>query len=106
MDVEYSFSLNALAEDTRSPLAMLKFLIHARLQLAPRLRVFTFLMMQPIRIEPHTRLVDLPCEAGVIPPYHDFIEGQDWNPGLSIRGIRFRASSGNDGAAIFGSDTP
>ena len=96
MDVEYSFFLNAPGEDTRSLLAILKFLIHARIELGPRLRLFTLLMMQPIRIYPHTRLADLAREAGVIPLDHDHIEGQYWNPGTlqyAVKGIQTGAAA-------------
>ena len=96
MDVEYSFFLNAPGEDTRSLLAILKFLIHARIELGPRLRLFTLLMMQPIRIYPHTRLADLAREAGVIPLDHDLIEGQYWNPGTlqyAVKGIQTGAAA-------------
>ncbi len=96
MDVEYSFFLNSPGEDTRSLLAILKFLVHARLQLGSRLRLFTLLMMQPIRIYPHTRLAELARQAGVIPEDHDLIEGQYWNPGTlqyAVKGIQSGAAA-------------
>lgn len=81
MDVEYSFFLNSPGEDARSLWAILKFLAHARMELGPQLRLFTLLMMQPIRIYPHTRLHKLAVETGLIDPSHELVEGQFWNPG-------------------------
>jgi len=96
MDVEYSFFLNAPGEDMRSLFAILKFLVHARLRLGKQLRLFTLLMMQPIRIYPHTRLAEMAREAGIIPPEHDLIEGQYWNPGTlqyAVKGVQSGAAS-------------
>ncbi|MDP6935123.1 MAG: cobalamin-dependent protein, partial [Myxococcota bacterium] len=56
MDVEYSFFLNSPGEDWRSLLSILRFLVRAKVELGPRMRPFTLLLMQPIRIYPHTRL--------------------------------------------------
>ena len=83
-------------EDLRSLFSILKFLVHARLRLGKQMRLFTLLMMQPIRIYPHTRLADLAREAGVIPHDHDLIEGQYWNPGTlqyAVKGIQSGAAS-------------
>jgi radical SAM superfamily enzyme YgiQ (UPF0313 family) len=96
MDVEYSFFLNSPGEDLRSLFSILKFLIYARMRLGKRLRLFTLLMMQPIRIYPHTRLAEMAREAGIIPPDHDLIEGQYWNPGslqYAVKGIQSGAAS-------------
>jgi len=95
MDVEYSFFLNSPGEDLRSLFAIIRFLIYARLRLGKRLRLFTLLMMQPIRIYPHTRLAELAREAGIIPEDHDLIEGQFWNPGMlqyAVSGIQSTAA--------------
>jgi hypothetical protein len=95
MDVEYSFFLNSPGEDWKSLARILKFLAHARFQLGPQLRLFTLLLMQPIRIYPHTRLAELAREAGIIPEDHDLIEGQYWNPGslqTAVKGIQQGAS--------------
>ena len=81
MDVEYSFFLNSPGEDARSLLKIVQFLAHARWQLGGRLRMFTLLLMQPIRIYPHTRLAALAREQGIIAPDDDLIEGRVWNPG-------------------------
>jgi len=81
MDVEYSFFLNSPGEDLRSLLSLLRFLARARLQLGPRLRMFTLLMMQPIRIYPHSRLFELAKESGMVDVDADLIEGAFWNPG-------------------------
>ena len=81
MDVEYSFFLNSPGEDWRSMMSIFKFLVHARLQLGGQLRMFTLLMMNPIRIYPHTRLAELARESGLITPEHDLIEAAYWNPG-------------------------
>lgn len=81
MDVEYSFFLNSPGEDLRSLFAVFRFLLHARLQLGSQLRLFTLLMMQPIRIYPHTRLAELARESGLITPDHELIEAAYWNPG-------------------------
>jgi anaerobic magnesium-protoporphyrin IX monomethyl ester cyclase len=91
MDVEYSFFLNSPGEDTKSLYAILKFLVHARLELGPQLRLFTLLMMQPIRIYPHTRLFELAKETGLVDKDHQLVEGQFWNPGLlqyAVAGIQ------------------
>ena len=91
MQVEYSFFLNSPDEDLRSLFEIFKFLGYARLQLGPALRPFTLLLMQPIRIYPHTRLAEKAREMGIIPQDHDLIEGQYWNPGrLSyvVKGIQ------------------
>jgi anaerobic magnesium-protoporphyrin IX monomethyl ester cyclase len=96
MNVEYSFFLNAPGEDTRSLLSILRFLVHARLQLGGQLRLFSLLMMQPIRIYPHTRLAELAVEAGIIDAGHDLIEGQLWNPGhlqYAVSGIQSGAAA-------------
>jgi hypothetical protein len=95
MDVEYSFFLNSPGEDLRSLLKILKFLAHARIQLGSQLRMFTLLLMQPIRIYPHTRLAELARKQGIIPSDHDLIEGQYWNPGMNqylVKGIQQGAS--------------
>ncbi|MCB9780760.1 MAG: cobalamin B12-binding domain-containing protein [Alphaproteobacteria bacterium] len=81
MDVEYSFFLNSPGEDVRSLMAIFKFLLHAKIQLRGQLRMFTLLMMNPIRIYPHTRLAELARESGMIPEDHDLIEAAYWNPG-------------------------
>ncbi|MDP2304477.1 MAG: radical SAM protein [Pseudomonadota bacterium] len=91
MDVEYSFFLNSPGEDTKSLFAILKFLVHARMELGPQLRLFTLLMMQPIRIYPHTRLFELAKETGLVDKDHRLVEGQFWNPGLlqyAVAGIQ------------------
>jgi putative variant cofactor biosynthesis B12-binding/radical SAM domain protein 1 len=95
MDVEYSFFLNSPGEDWKSLARILKFLAHARFQLGPQLRLFTLLLMQPIRIYPHTRLAEIAKDAGIIPGDHDLIEGQYWNPGslqYAVKGIQQGAS--------------
>ena len=74
----------------------LEVLLHARLRLGKQLRLFTLLMMQPIRIYPHTRLAELAREAGVIPPDHDLIEGGIGIPGTlqyAVKGIQSGAAS-------------
>ena len=91
MDVEYSFFLNSPGEDARSLWAILKFLVHARMELGPQLRLFTLLMMQPIRIYPHTRLFELAKETGLVDKDHALVEGQFWNPGAlqyAVAGIQ------------------
>ena len=91
MDVEYSFFLNSPGEDLRSLYSILKFLVHARLELGPQLRLFTLLMMQPIRIYPHTRLFELAKETGLVDKDSPLVEGQFWNPGAlqyAVAGIQ------------------
>ena len=91
MEVEYSFFLNAPGEDLRSLAEILRFLAHARLELGPRLRLFSLLMMQPIRIYPHTRLQQLAVAQGLLDADHPLIEGQFWNPGAlrwAVAGIQ------------------
>ncbi len=91
MDVEYSFFLNSPGEDWRSLLAIVKFLAHARWELGGHLRLFTLLMMQPIRVYPHTRLHELAKETGLIDKDHELVEGQFWNPGelrYAVAGIQ------------------
>jgi radical SAM superfamily enzyme YgiQ (UPF0313 family) len=95
LDVEYSFFLNSPGEDLRSLLKILKFIADAKLHLGPNLRMFTLLLMQPIRIYPHTRLAELAQETGLIDKDHGLIEGQYWNPnGVSwaVTGIQKSAS--------------
>ncbi len=94
MDVEYSFFLNSPGEDWRSLSAIVRFLAHARWELGPRLRLFTLLMMQPIRVYPHTRLHELAKETGLIDKDHQLVEGQFWNPGslqYAVAGIQSAA---------------
>jgi hypothetical protein len=94
MDVEYSFFLNAPGEDARSLLAILSFLVEARLKLGSHLRTFTLLMMQPIRIYPHTRLAEMARDAGLVAADDDLIEGRYWNPGAlrwAVDGIQHGA---------------
>lgn len=96
MDVEYSFFLNSPGEDLRSIGAIIKFLARAKIELGPQLRMFTLLLMQPIRIYPHTRLAELAREQGIIPADHDLIEGQYWNPGhlqYVVKGIQSGAGA-------------
>ncbi len=96
MDVEYSFFLNSPGEDWRSLAAIVKFLAHARWELGGQLRLFTLLMMQPIRIYPHTRLHELAKETGLVDPDHQLVEGQFWNPGTlqhAVAGIQAAAHS-------------
>jgi radical SAM superfamily enzyme YgiQ (UPF0313 family) len=95
MDVEYSFFLNSPGEDARSLFQILKFLAQAKVHLGPRLRMFTLLMMQPIRLYPHTRLAELAKETGLVDRDHELIEGQFWNPGAleyAVQGIQSTAA--------------
>jgi anaerobic magnesium-protoporphyrin IX monomethyl ester cyclase len=80
VDVEYSFFLNAPGEDLRSLAEILVFLGRARLRLGPRLRLFTLLLLQPIRIYPHTPIHDLALRNGLVDPAEDLIEGRFYNP--------------------------
>jgi len=93
-DVEYSFFLNSPGEDWRSLLAIFRFLAKAKLHLGPQLRMFTLLMMQPIRIYPHTRLAELARETGLIGHEEDLIQARFWNPGslsFAVAGIQASA---------------
>ncbi len=95
MDVEYSFFLNSPGEDARSLFQILKFLAAAKSHLGPNLRLFTLLMMQPIRLYPHTRLAELAKETGLVDRDHELIEGQFWNPGAlsyAVAGIQASAA--------------
>lgn len=99
MDVEYSFFLNSPGEDARSLLAILKFLAQAKMHLGPNLRMFTLLMMQPIRLYPHTRLAELAKETGLVDRDHALVEGQFWNPGglsYAVAGIQASAAFAYD----------
>lgn len=61
------------------------------MELGPQLRLFTLLMMQPIRIYPHTRLFELARETGLVDRDHTLVEGQFWNPGrlqYAVAGIQ------------------
>jgi anaerobic magnesium-protoporphyrin IX monomethyl ester cyclase len=98
-DVEYSFFLNSPGEDARSLLKIFEFLARAKWQLGPRLRMFTLLMMQPIRLYPHTRLAELARETGLVDKDHSLIEGQFWNPGAlsyAVAGVQAGASFAYD----------
>ena len=96
MQVEYSFFLNSPGEDLRSLFEIFRFLGHARLELGPALRPFTLLLMQPIRIYPHTKLAEIARANGIIPEDHDLIEGQYWNPGA----LRHVVSAVQGGAGL------
>ena len=94
-DVEYSFFLNSPGEDLRSISSIFIFLARAKLALGPRLRMFTLLMLQPIRLYPHTRLAELAREKGLIDKDHELIEGQFWNPGglsYAVAGVQASAA--------------
>ena len=96
MDVEYSFFLNSPGEDARSLAAIFRFLAHAKWELGPNLRLFTLLMMQPIRLYPHTRLAELAKESGLVDKDHTLIDGQFWNPGalqLAVASVQAGAST-------------
>lgn len=81
MDVEYSFFLNVPGDDLAAMARIFTFLARARWVLGPRLRTFSLLLAQPIRIYPHTRLHQMAVEAGIILPQDDLVEGRYWNPG-------------------------
>lgn len=104
MDVEYSFFLNSPGEDLRSLWSVVKFLGYARSELGPSLRLFTLLMMQPIRIYPHTRLHELARETGLVDKDHELVEGQFWNPGAlqyAVAGIQAGAATVYDARKKF-----
>lgn len=94
MDVEYSFFLNSPGEDWASLMSILKFVAEAKLHCGSSFRMFTLLMMQPIRIYPHSRLHELAVETGLIDKDADLIEGRFWNPGglqYAVAGIQATA---------------
>ncbi|MED5373682.1 MAG: radical SAM protein [Myxococcota bacterium] len=96
LDVEYSFFLNSPGEDWRSLASILKFVAEAKLHCGPNFRMFTLLMMQPIRIYPHSRLHRLAIETGLVDKDADLIEGQFWNPGglsYAVAGIQAGAQA-------------
>lgn len=96
IDVEYSFFLNSPGEDWRSLFNLLKFVAEAKIHCGPNFRLFTLLMMQPIRIYPHSRLHSLAVETGLVDKDADLIEGQFWNPGAlqyAVAGIQAGAQS-------------
>ncbi|MBT3219432.1 MAG: radical SAM protein [Proteobacteria bacterium] len=80
IDVEYSFFLNSPGENAISLVRLFSFLLRARLQLGDRLRLFTLLMMQPIRIYPHTKLAELARELGLVDVGDDLLEARFYNP--------------------------
>jgi anaerobic magnesium-protoporphyrin IX monomethyl ester cyclase len=88
LDVEYSFFLNAPGEDLRSMAALLGFLARARWHLGPRLRTFSLLLMQPIRIYPHTRIHEMAVEAGIVDGDDDLLEARLWNPAPGRYAVR------------------
>ncbi len=91
LDVEYSFFLNGPGENLRSLSRIFSFLARARWHLGPGLRTFSLLLMQPIRIYPHTRLHALAVEQGLVDARDDLIEGRFWNPAPMshvVRGIQ------------------
>jgi radical SAM superfamily enzyme YgiQ (UPF0313 family) len=95
LDVEYSFFLNSPGEDVRSLFSIFKFLAQAKMELGPNLRMFTLLMMQPIRLYPHTRLAELARETGLVDKDHELVEGQFWNPGglsYAVAGVQASAA--------------
>ena len=81
IDVEYSFFLNAPGEDWKSFFNLMKFIAEAKLHAGRNFRLFTLLMMQPIRFYPHSRLFELARETGLVDVDSDLIQGQFWNPG-------------------------
>ena len=92
IDVEYSFFLNAPGEDWRSLINLYKFIYDAKRHCGKNFRLFTLLMMQPIRFYPHTRLFELAKEQGLCDVDADLINGQFWNPGglqHAVAGIQF-----------------
>ena len=96
IDVEYSFFLNAPGEDWRSLASILKFVAEAKLHCGKNFRLFTLLMMQPIRIYPHSRLHQLAIETGLVDRDADLITGQFWNPGAlsyAVAGIQATAQT-------------
>ncbi len=96
LDVEYSFFLNSPGEDWRSLFKLLKFVAEAKLHCGGNFRMFTLLMMQPIRIYPHSRLHQLAVETGLIDKDADLIEGRFWNPGglqYAVAGIQAGAQT-------------
>ncbi len=96
IDVEYSFFLNSPGEDWRSLFKLLSFIAEAKLHCGPNFRLFTLLMMQPIRIYPHSRLHKLAIETGLIDKDADLITGQFWNPGglsYAVAGIQATAQT-------------
>lgn len=96
LDVEYSFFLNAPGEDWRSLYSILDFVARAKLHCGSNFRMFTLLMMQPIRIYPHSRLHNLAIETGLIDRDADLIDGQFWNPGglqYAVAGIQASAQA-------------
>lgn len=96
LDVEYSFFLNAPGEDWRSLYNLLEFVAKAKIHCGGNFRMFTLLMMQPIRIYPHSRLHKLAIETGLIDRDADLIEGQFWNPGglsYAVAGIQAGAQA-------------
>jgi anaerobic magnesium-protoporphyrin IX monomethyl ester cyclase len=96
MDVEYSFFLNSPGEDVRSVMEIFKFLAWAKWELRGQLRMFTLLMMNPIRIYPHTRLAELAVEEGIIEAGDDLLEARYWNPG----GLQHVVSGVQSGARV------
>lgn len=96
LDVEYSFFLNSPGEDWRSLYKLLEFVAKAKLHCGGNFRMFTLLMMQPIRIYPHSRLHQLAVETGLVDRDCDLIEGQFWNPGglsYAVAGIQATAQT-------------
>jgi anaerobic magnesium-protoporphyrin IX monomethyl ester cyclase len=96
LDVEYSFFLNSPGEDWQSLFKLLKFVAEAKLHCGGNFRMFTLLMMQPIRIYPHSRLHQLAVETGLIDKDADLIEGRFWNPGglqYAVAGIQAGAQT-------------
>ena len=91
IDVEYSFFLNAPGEDWRSLYNLYKFIYDAKKHCGKNFRLFTLLMMQPIRLYPHTRLVELAKESGLCDVDAELIDGRFWNPGgisYAVAGIQ------------------
>lgn len=95
LDVEYSFFLNTPGETPGSMLEILRWLAHARTEVGPRLRMFTLLMMQPIRLYPHTRLTEQARELGLVTPDDDLVQARFWNPAplsLAVAGLQVGAA--------------
>jgi len=95
LDAEYSFFLNVPGESLASLFEILVFLARARWVLGSRLRTFSLLLAQPMRIYPHTRLHQMALDAGIVLPEDDLVEGRYWNPGrlrYAVAGIQAGAN--------------
>lgn len=78
--VEYHFMINCPGENLKSLFKTLSFILKAKLNLKEKLIMYPFLMITPMRIYPHTELMQLAIKDGIINDKTDLMEPIFYNP--------------------------